>query len=612
MTRFATLDGLPNRSLWDLLLGETSHLQQSQLEVIRSIDHQILTNFTDAVTCRREFTTFLGRLIEAISETYTLKSGTAVLFSRDATVLLFGVDESLESRPIELVGALVTESAKSRAFYSGNDLYCIAKAKDELFLLLCFHDPVIKRSDKERMISFLNVVANQLSVFLVSSDQSAISECQLAVSRVFFDRNLQPSGCWQGLVDEFDKFLPDWKGIIPSPPAIQLLTYDASSDVLRIVATKRSHGISRQLRPGDSAIGLLLESDARILLLSPQKEAARYKTFSGKKMHSELMIRLEHNDRTFGVLNLEHEEDNAFNGIYVRYAKMLACVLGPFIGGLTSRFAAYRDKELTLLYTFGRTLERLGQMYGHLVEQPVSGIGTGVSELEYQLAENTKMDNAEVKKQLHIIRRSFEGIRKQSQAFVESMPSYLHFAPFPVKDTIKRRLRALNKLQQERIDIRVIGNKDYTVYASRIFQEHIYNLVNNSVQAVQERVVEKSVGRGKIEIRVRRVVEKDMQKRSTGISFAVISISDNGGGVPEDWLENVGILGMSTKENGSGFGVAAAKEYFEAIGGAVSWKNLSRDGGRVGFEIVARVQIFDQDRHITGSPAELYRRSQSK
>jgi signal transduction histidine kinase len=135
--------------------------------------------------------------------------------------------------------------------------------------------------------------------------------------------------------------------------------------------------------------------------------------------------------------------------------------------------------------------------------------------------------------------------------------------------------------------------------------------VNNAIHATREHILRDAIARGKVNIRFRKVSEKDGEGRSTGITFVDIIISDNGGGVPLEWLENVGVLGKSTKQGGSGFGVAAAKEYFDAVGGALSWRNIvDESGSRVGFEMIARAQVFDGNRHVVGSPAELYKRSQ--
>lgn len=53
-------------------------------------------------------------------------------------------------------------------------------------------------------------------------------------------------------------------------------------------------------------------------------------------------------------------------------------------------------------------------------------------------------------------------------------------------------------------------------------------------------------------------------------------------------LKRIGRPGFTTKlEHGSGFGVAAAKEYFESIGGDMTWRNI-----RGGFQTIIRMQEF--------------------
>src|SRR5690349_2289308 len=131
------------------------------------------------------------------------------------------------------------------------------------------------------------------------------------------------------------------------------------------------------------------------------------------------------------------------------------------------------------------------------------------------------------------------------------MPSYLHFSALKVKEVLETRLRGLLKLSaDQKIEVRISAKQDYTNYASKFFQEHIINLVNNAVHAVRERILNDDIVRGRVGIRFRKFSERDSRGRKTGITFVDIVITDNGGGVPERWMENVGVLGRSTKDNG--------------------------------------------------------------
>jgi nitrogen-specific signal transduction histidine kinase len=121
----------------------------------------------------------------------------------------------------------------------------------------------------------------------------------------------------------------------------------------------------------------------------------------------------------------------------------------------------------------------------------------------------------------------------------------------------------------------------------------VFNIVNNSFQQIRTQQFEGKVAEGIITLTIMRSHGVTPLLQQTGLNFVDVVIEDNGGGAPDDVFRKIGRPAFTTKkEHGSGFGVAAAKEYFQSIGGDMSWDNI--DGG---FRTTIRMQEFDSDIH---------------
>jgi signal transduction histidine kinase len=98
------------------------------------------------------------------------------------------------------------------------------------------------------------------------------------------------------------------------------------------------------------------------------------------------------------------------------------------------------------------------------------------------------------------------------------------------------------------------------------FRAILSNLINNSVEAIAQ-------GTGQIQITT--CIENDLVK---------ISVADSGGGVPASAREQIFEKGVSTKENGTGYGLYHARQYLKQWSGAIRCGDGNGDYGAV-FEI---------------------------
>lgn len=100
----------------------------------------------------------------------------------------------------------------------------------------------------------------------------------------------------------------------------------------------------------------------------------------------------------------------------------------------------------------------------------------------------------------------------------------------------------------------VMGDKDKT---TRMFN----NLIKNAIQAIPNTV------QGKVEVRL-----------ETDENFATIAIQDNGRGIDEETRKHIFELHFTTKETGSGFGLAICKNIVESSNGTIWFESTVGEG----------------------------------
>lgn len=117
----------------------------------------------------------------------------------------------------------------------------------------------------------------------------------------------------------------------------------------------------------------------------------------------------------------------------------------------------------------------------------------------------------------------------------------------------------------EEVEINVQIQNDLKIFADkRIFERILNNLILNAIQSVPD-------GLPQLEVAL-----KENNKK------AVLSIKDNGRGIPDDLKEKIFVNYFSTKSSGSGIGLALAKKGIENIGGNI-WFETEEGKGTVFF-----------------------------
>lgn len=229
-----------------------------------------------------------------------------------------------------------------------------------------------------------------------------------------------------------------------------------------------------------------------------------------------------------------------------------------------------RMAELAHVNRFS-TAGELTASIAHEINQPLGSILTN-AETARAILRSPTPDIAELNEIVDDIlkddRRANEVIRR--------MRSLLKKAPFELKnfdlnDLVRDTVEFLSSLAVGRKVELVsrITSDALPVLGDRIqLQQVILNLVVNGIDAMRDRPSQSRV----ISIRT-----------SRGESFAELSVSDRGSGIPEDKLKEVFEPFYTSKAEGMGMGLSIARTIIEAHGGVISAKN--RDHGGATFRI---------------------------
>jgi signal transduction histidine kinase len=375
--------------------------------------------------------------------------------------------------------------------------------------------------------------------------------------------------------------------------------YEEGDRYLWIAGTDGNEPVGTEVLVDSSICGLLVEKETSdFVAVNPNERLDRYKGFllgEGKRIpESELAVRIELDGQMIGVINLEHPKANVFKAEHVERMREAARFIAPFIGALRARHERQRSKELGVLYAVTRLLGRMASAYQHLLGHPLLKSRLTLERLCKQANEHSW----DIRGDLGELGRYIDQIRDSSDRFCESIPFFVKYGRVDLLSTIENAIAPFRKerfVEEEDIRINLTAPLETEpVYASALLREHFYNIIDNSIYAVREALAAKKVKAGRIDILVEPVDVKDALGKETGSKLINVRIEDNGTGVSKKNERDIGKPRFTTKGvHGSGFGLAAGKEYMQSVGGDLTWKNLAGKGFIVSFHL----EVFDPRKH---------------
>lgn len=430
-------------------------------------------------------------------------------------------------------------------------------------------------------IPYASVVATRIGVMLKHFLELRSSELRWSLVQVFFDSTLDSTACWNKIIERVSAFLPDWGPLLIRPaPKVQLLSFNEGDKRLSIIGTQGDEMPGTEVLVDFSICGMLVQDrSSPFIVVNPRDYPDRYQGFllndSSAIPRSELAVSVMHKGKMIGVVTLEHLQPDAFQSQHIDAVMTASADLAPFLAALRERHDKQRSQELGILYTMNDLLTRTASTYQHLLGQPMLDMRLTLEKLAKELARKSP----DGLRMVDHLQTQIDRIGVSSDRFCYALTSGIKYGPVNVTKVVTNALSIFNteRLKREEniaIDLDIADDvKD--VYASELLSEHIHNLVDNSLYAVRAARVE----RGAIRIGVTRREAKDTLRQSTASRLVEIRISDNGTGVPKKQEHRIGTPGVTTKgSHGTGYGLSAAKDYVQSIGGTLRTENTPGRG----------------------------------
>jgi signal transduction histidine kinase len=218
----------------------------------------------------------------------------------------------------------------------------------------------------------------------------------------------------------------------------------------------------------------------------------------------------------------------------------------------------YEDR----LMIWGKSIQKIA----HDIKTPLSTIALNLKSIQINL-ENSGITNTEISQDIDVAKNEIERIKNLTKDFLKFVdlekPS---FQAISVEEIIIQSLKRFDSLRNNELKIDYISSDhEISIWADpRQIELVIHILVENSIDAMK--------GKGLI------LIENDLVQNLAVISgdMVQVSITDNGSGIKKDLLNRIFEPHFSTKNDGTGMGLAFAKKIIEDHKGEIDLH--SREG----------------------------------
>ena len=228
---------------------------------------------------------------------------------------------------------------------------------------------------------------------------------------------------------------------------------------------------------------------------------------------------------------------------------------------VTAMIQAQRDAA------WGEVARRLA----HEIKNPLTPIQLSAERLRHKYLKTMAPEDAEV------LDRSTHTIVQQVQAMKEMVQAFSEYARAP---NLRPQRMALSDLIGEVMDLYVGNKQKIEVYfhaANEVpmvevdpgrMRQLLHNLIRNAIESLSGR------SDGKIDLRLEPMNNEEEP-------WVVLSVEDNGPGIPEDMLEKLFEPYATSKSKGSGLGLAVVKRIVEEHSGVLFAENGENGGARL-------------------------------
>ena len=210
-----------------------------------------------------------------------------------------------------------------------------------------------------------------------------------------------------------------------------------------------------------------------------------------------------------------------------------------------------RDKTNKLIQA--ERLSAIGEISARLAHDLRNPLTVIKGTVEIIKARNKKIDTEFSSKQIEMMERAVARMSNQIDEVLDFVKiQTLHATRNSLFETIGLSVTKIKKSTD--FSINVVGNNVQFVYDADKLEVVFDNVITNAVEAINEK--------GQIDIRV-----------NDNLNEIVIEIEDSGTGVPDELLTKIFEPLFTTKQRGTGLGLASCKRIIEQHGGSIHVKS---------------------------------------
>lgn len=210
-----------------------------------------------------------------------------------------------------------------------------------------------------------------------------------------------------------------------------------------------------------------------------------------------------------------------------------------------------RDKTNKLIQA--ERLSAIGEISARLAHDLRNPLTVIKGTVEIIKARNKKIDTEFSSKQIEMMERAVARMSNQIDEVLDFVKiQTLHATRNSLFETIGLSVTKIKKSTD--FSINVVGNNVQFVYDADKIEVVFDNVITNAVEAINEK--------GQIDIRV-----------NDNLNEIVIEIEDSGTGVPDELLTKIFEPLFTTKQRGTGLGLASCKRIIEQHGGSIHVKS---------------------------------------
>lgn len=633
------------------------------MQLLREIDRSIIQRSTDSRTVEETFLEGVERLseIHALSEPGRcyIYDGDQLLplaregGSREALQVLdcsAAIDRLAEAKGPHQPNILATADREDQLLAQLPNATTVAlqpiyNSDDELFAVLLFTDELPAEASVLAGSEFQSSVATvgrQLSIAYEHFRRGDRERRTNALWKLFLEADLAPTLCFRDLAVMAQEACPSFGPLrLEVPPEVQILVLERTADdaphFLTIRGTTGTEPTITKIDIDHSISGLLVHHSPEELPYfcdDPRKEEYRgvYKDYLGAKkgeaIKTEFAVRLltqDEHPRFVGVLNLESEIENAFNMHHRAAILELASFIAPMAEVFEDRLNHNRSMQLSVSSVTGGYLDSLARIFRHGIASPLVAFQGEVRaanriiderlrpELQAEAGSNSDIATtragveAEVSRLEEVV-AALKAVHSQvdefTADFVSDISGFGEMGSFNLRDLVEETVTLARRSHlsptQSSLSIAVEGEQDAMAFCSRLFKQHLFSVLTNSIYSLQEKHKE-APGSGSIQVVIRRHTDPGESQEVDLNRRWIVAIWDDGIGVDAETLAKLRDFQPGPRNHfrkgspGQGLGLVAMQRYMGSIGG---WIELDSEVGEF-FEVGL---IFDEYREDIHGP----------